>query len=287
MSGFKKKSNDTAGRHPEISKSWMDHGRMMSDSSAGGRGFTLIELLMVLGIMTLLVGVMLPGLGRARDQARATACRSNIRQLSLANGMYAQESGQVYAPGAVEFIKNLQRWHGSRYKVEEPFDSSRGPLVDYLGPDRAIRACPSFEPDARGFETGNGGYGYNNAYIGVQTSVDAKGITHVASDLAGARVHHVKRPADTVMFADAAFVEGRLIEYSFAEPRFFPQFGSRADPSIHFRHFKTSNIAWCDGHVTPERRIFTWSSGLYEGDPGRFDIGWFGQSDDNTFFDLQ
>ncbi len=77
-----------------------------------------------------------------------------------------------------------------------------------------------------------------------------------------------------------------LIEYSFAEPRFHPQFGSRADPSIHFRHHKNANVAWCDGHVSPQTRTFTWSSGVYEGDPDRCDIGWFGQADDNSLFDL-
>lgn len=251
------------------------------------RGFTLVELLVVLGVMTLLVSVLLPGLDRAREQAKAAACRSNLRQVVLANAMYAQDSGGVYAPGAADFVENLHRWHGTRAKGNEPFDSTHSPLVDYLGPDRAVRACPAFVPDAKGFEAGNGGYGYNNVYIGVQTIVNAGGRTRVATDLAGARVHQVKRPADTLMFADTAFVNGRLIEYSFAEPRFFPQFGSRADPSIHFRHIRTSNVAWCDGHVTPERRTFTWSSGMYEGDPGRYDIGWFGRSDDNAFFDLQ
>jgi len=261
--------------------------RRLIRRSQSREAFTLVELVVVLGVIVLIVGMLLPGLGRAREQAKTVACRSNIRQAALADGMYAQESGGVFAPGAADFIENLQRWHGTRTDVNEAFDSSRGPLVDYLGPDRAIRACPSFVPEAPGFEAGNGGYGYNNAYIGVQTVVDAKGRTHVSTDLAGARVHQVKRPADTLMFADTAFVDSRLIEYSFAEPRFFPQFGSRADPSIHFRHFRASNIAWCDGHVTAERRTFTWSSGLYEGDPGRFDIGWFGKSDDNTFFDLR
>jgi prepilin-type N-terminal cleavage/methylation domain-containing protein/prepilin-type processing-associated H-X9-DG protein len=249
--------------------------------------FTLVELLVVLGVMAVLVGALLPGMGRAREQAKAAACRSNLRQVVLANAMYAQDSSGVYAPGAADFVGNLQRWHGTRTTAEGPFDSTHGPLVDYLGPDRAVRACPAFVSDAKGFEAGNGGYGYNNAYIGVQTIVDATSRTQVVSDLAGARVHQVKRPADTLMFADSAFVDGRLIEYSFAEPRFFPEFGTRADPSIHFRHVRTSNIAWCDGHVTRERRTFTWSSGLYEGDPGRFDIGWFGRSDDNTFFDLK
>ncbi len=252
------------------------------------RAVTLLELLVVVGAIALLLGLMLPGLGRARDQAKSAVCRSNIRQLALANAMYAQDSGGMYVAGAAEIAKeNRQRWHGARDKKNEAFDSSRGPLAAYLGVDATVRACPTFAPDKPGFESGNGGYGYNNAYIGVQTVVDSKGKTVVATDLAGARVHHVKRPADTLMFADSAFLDGSPIEYSFAEPRFHAESQTRADPSIHFRHVALANITWCDGHVSAEHRTHTQSSGLYEGDPSRYDIGWFGQTDDNTFFDLQ
>jgi prepilin-type processing-associated H-X9-DG protein len=252
------------------------------------RGVTLLELMVVIATITLLMGLLLPGLGRARDHAKTVACGSNIRQLATANAMYAQDAGGVYVPGAAQIkTRNLQRWHGVRKKTSEPFDSTHGPLAAYLGVDVGIRACPSFVPDKAGFEKGNGGYGYNNDYIGVQTAGDAKGSTVVVSDLAGAWAHQIKRPADTLMFADAAFVDRSLIEYSFAEPRFHPQYQTRADPSIHFRHAHQTNIAWCDGHVTLERRTLTYSSGFYEGDPGRHDIGWFGHSDDNTYFDLQ
>ena len=90
------------------------------------------------------------------------------------------------------------------------------------------------------------------------------------------------------MFADCAFAASGLIEYSFAEPRFHPGFpGSRADPSIHFRHRSLTNVGWCDGHVDSRIRAFTWSSGLYSGDPKRLHIGWFGDSDDNRFFEVQ
>ena len=251
-----------------------------------GRAFTLVELLVVLSILMFLLAVLLPGLARTRQQARSAVCRSNIRQIALADDLYAQESGGVYCPGAADFTKNLHRWHGRRDSVNEPFSSADGPLVAYLGLDGAIRACPSFEPEFVGFEAGNGGYGYNNAYIGVQTVGSGADDVIVTSDLAGAYADRVKRPGETVMFTDAAFVAGRLIEYSFAEPRFHPQFSSRADPSIHFRHHKSANVAWCDGHVLPQMRTFTWSSGVYEGDPDRCDIGWFGQADDNSLFDL-
>lgn len=255
-------------------------------SAAQEAGFTLLEVLVTVGTIGLLLGLLVPGLARARGQALATVCSSNIRQLASANAMYAGEHSGVYVPGAVDFLRNRHRWHGVRNKLNEPFKPEQGPLVAYLGGSGEIRACPMFSPDKPGFERGNGGYGYNNAYIGVQTVSTAKGGVTVVTDRAGVQTHHIRRPADTLMFADAAFVDGSLIEYSFAEPRFHPQFGTRADPSIHFRHHSIANVAWCDGHVSPQRMTFSASSGFYEGDPLRHVIGWFGPSDDNSCFDL-
>lgn len=264
----------------------MRFGEPTSGHSAGARAFTLLEVLVTLSVLAFLLAILLPGLARARQHARTALCASNIRQIALANELYALDSEGLYCPGAANFLENLHRWHGTRDSVNLAFDSTRGPLVLALGPDGEIRACPSFEPDKKGFEVGNGGYGYNNAYIGVQIVESGPDRAMVTTDKAGAYSDRVKRPGETIMFTDAAFVAGGLSEYSFAEPRFHPQFGSRADPSIHFRHHKTANVAWCDGHVSRETRTFTWSSGFYQGDPDRFDIGWFGEADDNRLFDL-
>lgn len=55
-------------------------------------GFTLIELLVVVAIIALLLAILLPSLGAAREQSRAATCLSNLRQLGLASSMYADEN---------------------------------------------------------------------------------------------------------------------------------------------------------------------------------------------------
>jgi len=271
------------------------------------RGFTLVELLVVLGVVALLVSILMPSLSAARAQARRTVCSSNLRELANANSYYSDDGG-VYVPGAADFTTNLKRWHGERDGVGDVFDSSRGLLADYLGPMGEVKQCPVFDSDALarasgGFERGNGGYGYNNRFVGTQLAKLSGGEYVVTNDRAGAYVSDVKRPGATVMFTDSAFAQGStgrlrragsgggrtwLIEYSFAEPRFHPQYPtSRATPSIHFRHRERANVVWCDGHVEAERMTFSHRGRFYTADPAEYSIGWFGNADDNSLFDLE
>jgi prepilin-type processing-associated H-X9-DG protein/prepilin-type N-terminal cleavage/methylation domain-containing protein len=256
------------------------------------QAFTLVELLVVAAILAVLMSILLPGLGQARAAAKMAVCASNVRQIALANDLYAGDHEQCYCPGAADFVRyNLQRWHGARTRPSEPFRSERGPLAAYLGPSGQIRTCPALhialpDDDPRRFEKNCGGYGYNLAYLGCQMDKTETELYQMVTDLVGVQTEHVARPSQTVMFADTAFVSGELIEYSFAEPRFFPTTGTRADPSLHFRHNGTANVAWCDGHVDRERLSFSWSSGLFRGDPRQVDVGWFGATDDNGYFEL-
>jgi len=60
------------------------------------KGFTLIELLVVIGIIGTLAAMLLPALGRAREQGRRATCINNLRQIGVAHEMYRQDYDLKY-----------------------------------------------------------------------------------------------------------------------------------------------------------------------------------------------
>lgn len=59
----------------------VQHGSSSGASlDSPGGGFTVIELLVVVSLISLLLGLLLPALGRARSMARQTVCQSRLRQ---------------------------------------------------------------------------------------------------------------------------------------------------------------------------------------------------------------
>jgi len=59
-------------------------------------GFTLIELLVVIAIIAILAAILFPVFSRAREKARQASCQSNVRQITLAIAMYAQDYDETY-----------------------------------------------------------------------------------------------------------------------------------------------------------------------------------------------
>jgi prepilin-type N-terminal cleavage/methylation domain-containing protein len=60
------------------------------------RAFSLVELLVVISIVALVIGLVLPALGRARSVAKETACKNRLRQWGLAFQMYATQNDGYY-----------------------------------------------------------------------------------------------------------------------------------------------------------------------------------------------
>ncbi len=99
-------------------------------------GFTLIELLVVVAVIALLIGILLPALGQARNTARSVACLSNVRQLELAHRMYAMDHRDLFIDAALPhgnlagdigktWIVQLRSYAEGSLALRSPLDNSR------------------------------------------------------------------------------------------------------------------------------------------------------------------
>ncbi|NPV48083.1 MAG: prepilin-type N-terminal cleavage/methylation domain-containing protein [Armatimonadetes bacterium] len=103
------------------------------------RGFTLIELLVVIAIIAILAAILFPVFAKARAKARQTSCLSNVKQISLALIMYAQDYDECYPvtdhytgydwwQPLQAYVKNTQLFRCPAYKA----DPVNEPATDYL-----------------------------------------------------------------------------------------------------------------------------------------------------------
>lgn len=181
------------------------------------RGMTLVETMVVLGVVTALVGLMLPALATARDSARSTACLSQLRQLGLGWLLYASDHHGwamplAYTDPAHTAGGDSRYWWGSDGSQTGQVDYDQGLLTPYLDArpgQRGPYACPAQPPGTYAHQgataTPTSTYGYNGYYLSpAYTPGWSAHIAHRPHQ----RMDTIERPSAVLVFADTLLSRG-------------------------------------------------------------------------------
>jgi len=194
--------------------------------------FTLIELLVVIAIIAVLMAILLPALHRAKEQGQRATCLSNVKQLTLAWILYAQENEDRIVNASTFFSRTGEpAWIGARSQDTDPIEVRRKRLMEgvlYKYCDNVnIYRCP----------TGIRGEVLTYAIV------DAlNGATSIpgTKDLMVKRLSQVKRPGERFVFID----EGRISPDSWTV--YYDRESWWDQPTV--RHGDGTNFSFVDGH---------------------------------------
>ncbi len=214
------------------------------------RAFTLIELLVVISIVALLIAILLPALGAARDAAKGSMCLSNQRQIGLVTYAYvSDDNGYLpveYDPSQPVYLRYTQpsgAWYIklTRYLPERRLNGTHNYILD-TSEAAVVLQCPSWEPEtASGFEYSS--YAHSNL---IHTTYTDNGAT-VTGTVPWVKYDDVRIPTEKVF----------VIDYNTNHPNNFPlHFNatqSYLDPigwrAFRFDHNGGAAHLFYDGHA--------------------------------------
>ena len=212
--------------------------------------FTLIELLVVVAIIALLIAILLPSLARAREVARDLKCRTNLRTMSIAFFMFANDHHQTL-PGGVESMayktQGPQQWQKGWMGIEVDPDNRLGwtrygTLLPYIGGDhdtaRELYRCPGLQ--VAEFNTGGGSNGLFDYSSVLNFSGAAMNVlNNDATALIPLTGEEVRTITPLILEEDpAVYINYNHIEY-----------GWGSYDQLAYTHIDGGNIAGIDGSV--------------------------------------
>lgn len=229
----------------------------------GRRGFTLIELLVVIGIIALLMGMLVPALSRAREQARFVVCKSNLKSYGILAHMYIEDNNGKMPNAWTSFYNQHMeyrnephrycRWHNPDFDLEK-YPEYAGPFWRYLkGKD--IHICPSFFGIARE-------YGPSHPQHVASVPIVPNYSYSMNSYLSDKSVANIKRHGEIVFFAEEnLWITSPYNKYAFNDTAMciyeqwdsFGTFHLTRDPEKG-----VVNAVFLDGQVQTVRREDSW-----------------------------